>query len=91
VNQTNKPETLNDIQAKRIMDVLMDEIKTIRSVEEWSNKAKVPVRTQHRIISDRYGKTPSQILMEVKYEKGYSDLASRCNGSCILCCPGRGL
>jgi len=52
-----------------MVGMLAGEIEKVQSVKGWANEAKIPARSLRRIMAEGYGKTPGQILKEVKYEK----------------------
>lgn len=65
----NQLETLNGIRSERMVGVLTDEIARVRSVKDWAKEAEVSESSLYRVVSDGYGKTPGEILKEVRFEK----------------------
>ncbi|CAN5763767.1 hypothetical protein BH23THE1_BH23THE1_14770 [soil metagenome] len=63
----------NDIQtilfANHIKKLLEENIREIRSVDDWANKAGVSRRWLYRCLKIRFNITPSKMLREVRYKK----------------------
>lgn len=68
-DKDKNPYTLNGIRAERLVDVLMKEITNVRSVKDWAEESTTPESSLHRIVKQRYGKTPGNIIKEIRYEK----------------------
>lgn len=49
--------------------MLVEEITTIRTVQQWAEKARTSESTLKRWIMETFGKTAGEILKEVRYEK----------------------
>ncbi|MDG5766892.1 helix-turn-helix domain-containing protein [Balneolales bacterium ANBcel1] len=56
-------------KARIAIDILLENVESIPNVQVWADKARMSRRWLCRSIRMAYGKSPKEILREVKFEK----------------------
>lgn len=75
------PQKIKEVWAKKAVEILLKEIKHIKSVNSWAHKVGHTRAWLGKYIKEVYGLPPKQIIRKVRYEKILQEIKNHTNGT----------